>query len=195
MSENDVKIYVSKKEMNKNAGEFSGNFELVMANRANGNIDRARKLGAVLATIAPTDDGDESIYVDIKNHLAPKFLVPDILYQIKVLLVFACETLLQMEIPIELLSTTAIASMYDVMEKDMPGFYNNISNGAAFTFYYLAIQKGGDISQNIGEAFAMLCSVKNKEGFVLAGKTVWNIAVDVIEKEIEKAGLKEICPE
>ncbi len=195
MSENDVKIYVSKKEMNKNAGDFMGNFEIAMANRANGNVDKARKLGAYLATIAPTDDDENGIYVDIKAHLAPKFMAPDILYQIKVLLVFACETLLQIEIPIELLSTTAIASMYDAMEKDMPGFYSNISNGAAFTFYYLAIQKGGDISKNIGEAFAMLCSVKNKDSFVLAGQTVWNIAVDVIEKEIEKAGLKQVCPE
>ncbi len=191
MSENDVRIYVSKKEMNKNASEFSGNFDAVMRQRANGNIDKARKLGAVLATIAPTGDGD-GIFVNLKDHLSPKFFVQDILYQIRVLLVFACETLLQIELPTELLSTTAIASMYDVMEKDMPGFYSNIANGAAFTFYYLAIQKGGDISANIGEAFAMLCSVKNKDSFVLAGKTVWNIAVDIIEKEIEKADIKEV---
>lgn len=190
MSENDVRIYVSKKEMNKNASEFSGNFDAVMRQRANGNIDKARKLGAVLATIAPTGDGD-GIFVNLKDHLSPKFFVQDILYQIRVLLVFACETLLQIELPTELLSTTAIASMYDSMEKDAPGFYSNIANGAAFTFYYLAIQKGGDISANIGEAFAMLCSVKNKDSFVLAGKTVWNIAVDVIEKEIEKADIKE----
>ncbi len=190
MSENDVRIYVSKKEMNKNASEFSGNFDAVMRQRANGNIDKARKLGAVLATIAPTGDG-HGIFVNLKDHLSPKFFVQDILYQIRVLLVFACETLLQIELPTELLSTTAIASMYDAMEKDAPGFYSNIANGAAFTFYYLAIQKGGDISANIGEAFAMLCSVKNKDSFVLAGKTVWNIAVDVIEKEIEKADIKE----
>ncbi len=190
MSENDVRIYVSKKEMNKNASEFSGNFDAVMRHRANGNIDKARKLGAALATIAPTGDGD-GIFVNLKDHLSPKFFVQDILYQIRVLLVFACETLLQIELPTELLSTTAIASMYDAMEKDMPGFYSNIANGAAFTFYYLAIQKGGDISENIGEAFAMLCSVKNKDSFVLAGKTVWNIAVDIIEKEIEKAEIKE----
>ncbi len=190
MSENDVRIYVSKKEMNKNASEFSGNFDAVMRQRANGNIDKARKLGAALATIAPTGDGD-GIFVNLKDHLSPKFFVQDILYQIRVLLVFACETLLQIELPTELLSTTAIASMYDAMEKDMPGFYSNIANGAAFTFYYLAIQKGGDISANIGEAFAMLCSVKNKDSFVLAGKTVWDIAVDIIEKEIEKADIKE----
>ena len=36
-----------------------------------------------------------------------------------------------------------------------------------------------------------LCSVKNKDSFVLAGKTIWNIAVDVIEKEIEKADIKQ----
>ncbi len=185
MSENDVRIYISKKDMNKNASEFSGNFDAVMRQKANGNIDKARRLGAALATIAPTGDG-EGIFVNLKDHLSPKFFVQDILYQIRVLLVFACETLIQMELPSELLSTTAIASMYDAMEKDMPGFYNNIANGAAFTFYYLAMQKGGDISDNIGEAFAMLCAVKNKDSFVLAGKTVWNIAVDIIAKEIER---------
>lgn len=189
MSENDVRIYVSKKEMNKNALEFSGSFDAVMHQRANGNIDRVRALGETLATIAPTNDGD-GIFVNLRDHLSPKFFVQDILYQIRVLLVFACETLLQIELDSELLSTTAIASMYNAMEKDMPGFYSNISNGAAFTFYYLALQKGGDISDNIGEAFAMLCSVKNKDSFVLAGKTVWNIAVDIIEKEIEKADIK-----
>lgn len=189
MSENDVRIYVSKKEMNKSAAEFAGNFDAVMRQKANGNIDKARRLGEVLATIAPTDDGD-GIFVNLRDHLSPKFFVQDILYQIRVLLVFACETLLQMELPTELLSTTAIASMYNAMEKDMPGFYSNIANGAAFTFYYLALQKGGDISENMGDAFAMLCSVKNKDSYVLAGKTVWNIAVDIIEKEIEKAGIE-----
>ena len=189
MSENDVKIYVSKKEMNKNASEFAGNFDAVMRNRANGNIDKARRLGESLATMTPTSDGD-GIFVNLKDHLSPKFFVQDILYQIRVLLVFACETILQIELPSELLSTTAISSMYHAIEEGTPGFYSNISNGAAYTFYYLAVQKGGDISENIGEAFAMLCSVKNKESFVLAGKTVWNIAVDIIEKEIEKADIQ-----
>ena len=194
MSENDVRIYVSKKEMNKIAGEFAGNFDAVMRQRANGNIDKAHKLGAALATIAPTGDGD-GIIVNLRDHLSQKFFVQDILYQIRVLLVFACETILQMELKSELLSTTAIASMYTALEKDMPGFYSNIANGAAFTFYYLAIQKGGDISENIGEAFAMLCAVKNKESYVLAGKTVWNIAVDIIGKEIEKAGITDSAEE
>ena len=58
MSENDVRIYISKKEMNKSASEFAGNFDAVMRQRSNGNIDKARRLGASLATIAPTGEGD-----------------------------------------------------------------------------------------------------------------------------------------
>jgi hypothetical protein len=41
----------------------------------------------------------------------------------------------------------------------------------------------------------MLCSVKNKDSYVLAGKTIWNIAVDIIGKEIEKADIKQSVEE
>ncbi len=191
MSENDVKIYNSKSELNKSGSDLTSAFDAVIVHRTNGNLDKARALGEILATITPTGSGD-GIIVDLKDHLAPKYFAPDILYQIKVLLVFACETLLQIEVPVSVVSTTAITAMYDKIKNLSPGFYDNISNGAAFTFYYLAIQKGGELSQNIGEAFAMLCGVKNKEGFVNAGKTVWNIAVDIVEKEIEKAGFQVI---
>ena len=187
MNDNDVKIYHSKSELNKAGNDFTVAFDAVIAHRTNGNIDKARRLGEILATIAPTGGGD-GIIVDLKDHLAPRYFAPDILYQIKVLLVFACETLLQIELPVSVVSTTAISSMYEKIKVISPGFYDNISNGAAFTFYYLAIQKEGNLSDNIGEAFAMLCSVKNKEGFISAGKTVWNLAVDIIEKEIEKTG-------
>ncbi len=189
MSENDVKIYVSKKELSKNC-EIVAAVNDVRIHRANGNIEKARRLGEELATITPTGEGEVS--VNLRNHLAPKFFAPDILYQIKVLLVFASESLIQLEIPVSILSTAAVTAMYEKLEKQSPGFYKNISNGAAFTFYYLALQKGGNLAENMGEAFAMLCDVKNKDSFVDAGKTVWNIAVDLIEKEIEKVEFEKV---
>ena len=82
--------------------------------------------------------------------------------------------------------------MYAKMENISPGFYKNISNGTEFSFYYLAVEKKGELCENIGEAFAMLCSVKNKDSYIEAGKTVWKIAIDLIEKEIEKVEFKEI---
>ena len=144
MSENDVKIYNSKNDLDSSSKEISRTLDEVMTHRLNGNIDKARKLGEILATITPK--GDDGIIVDLKDHLAPKYFASDILYQIKVLLVFACETVLQFEIPVSIITTTAIATMYDSIEKKSPGFYDNIKNGAAFTFYYLAVQKGGNLS-------------------------------------------------
>lgn len=190
MSENDVKIYVSQKELAK-SNEMAAALNSVMLHRKNGNIEKARRLGEGLATITPTDDGSD-IHIDLKEHLAPKFFAPDILYQIKVLLVFACESLLQLEVPTDILSTAAISAMYAKMENISPGFYKNISNGTEFSFYYLAVEKEGELCENIGEAFAMLCSVKNKDSYIEAGKTVWKIAIDLIEKEIEKVEFKEI---
>ncbi len=189
MSEKDVKIYLSKKELAR-TNEMAAALNSVMLHRKNGNIEKARRLGECLATITPTGEGD--IHVNLKEHLAPKFFAPDILCQIKILLVFACESLLQLEVPTDVLSTAAISAMFAKIETLSPGFYKNISNGTEFSFYYLAVEKDGELSDNIGETFAMLCSVKNKESFVEAGKTVWNIAVDLIEKEIEKVDFKEI---
>ncbi len=190
MSENDVKIYIGKKEKHKSTGDIANTFAAVVSNRANGNIDKAKKLGTALAQISPI--GDEPLSLNLKEHVPQKFLTADMLYKIKVLIVFACETLLQIEIPVSILSTTAITSMYDEIERQSPVLYSNISSGAAFSFYYLAFQKGGDVCENVAEAFAMLCEVKNKDGFVSVGKIIWNRAAQLIEQEIEKADFKDI---
>ena len=185
MSENDVKIYNSKNDLDSSSKEISRTLDEVMTHRLNGNIDKARKLGEILATITPK--GDDGIIVDLKDHLAPKYFASDILYQIKVLLVFAAETVLQSEIRDEILATTAINAMHDKIREDMPVFFRNISSSAAFTFYCLALKKRGDVTENIGEAFAMMCDVqKNTENFVNAGKVVWEKAVKGLKAEITK---------
>ena len=184
MQENDVKIYKSKAEQIGANVNLSSDLNAINIHRSNGNLEKAKKLGMRLATITPSLDGD-GIIVNFKDVLPRKYLSQDILYQIKVLLVFAAEALLQLDIPVNILATTAINALHDSLRKDSPGFHKNISDGTAFTFYYLAMKKGGNLSENIGEAFAMLCNVKNKDGYIEAGKTVWNIAVDVVKNEIE----------
>lgn len=184
MAENDVKIYLGKAERLGVQVNLSTDFESINLHRTNGNIEKASQLGKRLATLTPSFDSD-GLIVNLKDILPQKYLSQDILYQIKVLLVFTAEALLQIDIPVQVLATTAINSLHDSLIENSPGFHKNISDGAAFTFYYLAMKKDGNLSQNIGEAFAMLCNVKNKEGFVEAGKTVWSLATTIIEKEIE----------
>lgn len=186
MAENDVKIYQSKAQRLGVRVNLNDDFDNVNRQRANGNLEKARQLGKRLSQLTPSLDG-EGLQVNLQDMLPKKYLSQDILYQIKVLLVFEAEALLELEIPVPVLATTAINSLHDALRKSAPGFHKNISDGAAFTFYFLAMKKSGEVSQNIGEAFAMLCNVKNKEGYVEAGRSVWNLAANVIQNEIRKA--------
>lgn len=191
MADNDIKIYTKGMDLSSTAN-LSTVFEAINLHRANGNLEKAKLLGQKLATITPESE-KSGLSIDFTNILPQRYLSQDIMYQIKVLLIFAAESLLQVEIPVPQLATTAINALYDSLRETSPGFFKNISDGAAFTFYYLAMKKGGNITENIGKAFSMLCSVsKNNDGCIAAGETVWNIAVDLVEKEIKNAGFADI---
>ena len=190
MADNDIKIYTKGADIS--SANLSTVFEAINLHRANGNLEKAKLLGQRLSTITPESEKN-GLSIDFKNILPQRFLSQDIMYQIKVLLIFAAESLLQVEIPVPQLATTAINALYDSLRETSPGFFKNISDGAAFTFYYLAMKKGGNITENIGKAFSMLCSVsKNNDGCIAAGETVWNIAVDLVEMEIKTAGFVDI---
>lgn len=187
MSDNDIKIYKGSKSVNISSAVMN-TFEAMNFHRENGNLQKAKDLGARLATLSPTDDdARDGKGIDLISGLPQRFRSQTIVYQIKVLLVFAAETVLQSEIRDEILATTAINAMHDKIREDMPVFFRNISSSAAFTFYCLALKKRGDVTANIGEAFAMMCDVqKNTESFVSAGKTVWERAVNGLKEEISK---------
>lgn len=189
MADSDIKIYNSEKNEeadNADVEKMAEIYELINHHRENGNLEKARLLGAKLATLTPTNSaGDMSL--NLKSFLPQKYLSQDILYQMKVMLVFAAEKIMKEEIVPEFLSIMAINAMHDTISKNHPAFFKNLSDGAAFTFYRLALQKCGELEENIGEAFAMLCSVqKNRDGFIETGRIVWTMAVDIIRKEIAK---------
>ncbi|MDD6021450.1 MAG: hypothetical protein ACI4GA_01390 [Acutalibacteraceae bacterium] len=179
MSE-DIKIYNG--DEHDDSSDMSAVIEVMKEHRANGNIDKAKALGKELS----------SIDINIKKLLSPKFMKSDIIYQIKVLVVFAAELNLQMLISAPMLSTTAINSMYDAIQKKSEGFYSNISDGVAFSFYYACVRKGGDIAENIGQTFAMLCSAQDNESFIEAGKTVYEEALRIVTDKINAANFSLI---
>ncbi len=171
----DVKIYNNKKS-DENS-ELSVVLEMMKEHRANGNIDKAKALGLRLSNME----------IKFEELVSPKFMKSDIIYQIKVLFVFAAEANLQMLISSPLLATTAINAMYDEIQRSSQGFYENISDGVAFTFYYTGVKDGGDIAKNVGEAFAMLCSVEDNESFIETGKILYEVATKAVADEVEKA--------
>lgn len=179
MPEN-IKIYKGAKE--DDSSDIMALIEIMKEHRANGNIDKAKKLGKALSEID----------IDVKEMLSAKFIKSDIMYQIKVLLVFAAEFNLQMLISAPLLSTTAVNAMYDAIQKNSPGFYGNITDGMAFSFYYAGVRDGGDIAENIGKTFAMLCSVQDNDSFIEAGVKVYNEAVKMITEKINETSFTQI---
>lgn len=48
-------------------------------------------------------------------------------------------------------------SFLDTVNKDHPEIYKYTSDTGAFSFYYLAFRRGGEVERRIGQTFAMLC--------------------------------------
>lgn len=180
MNEEDVKIYSS--EDNAQSADMTKVLESLREHRNNGNLRRAEELGERLGMID----------IDFEELAAPKFIKPDLIYQMKALFVFSAEANLQIFVYDPLLYTTAINSMYEAIQKREEGFYKNISDGVAYSFYYSEMKRGGNVPENIGKAFAMLCSAQNNDSFIRTGTQLYEHFAGLVEKEVEKAEFRLI---
>lgn len=56
------------------------------------------------------------------------------------------------------ISGVAQKSFLDTVNKEYPEIYKYTSDTGAFSFYYLAFRRGGEVERRIGQTFAMLCA-------------------------------------
>lgn len=49
-------------------------------------------------------------------------------------------------------------SFLDTINKEYPEIYKYTSDTGAFSFYYLAFRRGGEVERRMGQTFAMLCA-------------------------------------
>ncbi len=176
----DIKIYVKKSTTE--TSEFRSLTEEIRAHIDNGNRDKAIALGEKMARVKPEDN-----IVDLSGFN----LTSALLYQIRVLLTFIAEYSVQKNIAVDFLSDTASSAMYDYFKANERGYYDNISDGGAFTFYLLALKKGGDPVQNIGEQFSMLCGISWPE-IVDLGKRIYTDGTRYFENMIESVTFEEV---
>ena len=183
MQEPDVKIY-QKNEEGSAREQMSEIFDLINFHRSNGNFEKARELGRILSTLSPA--GDDGLAIDAETHFthAP---TQGVLFQLKVLLTYAAEYVVQTDINPEFLSIMVINTMHDEISNKHPNFFKSMSDGAAFTFYSLAMRRSGNVDDNIGEAFAMLCeeACDDRQSYINLGKSMWRIAREKVRAEIE----------
>lgn len=183
MKDYDMKIYYNKNEIQSVNPEFKNVFESMKFHRSNGNLAKAKQFGFDLAHNI-IDSCDAESQKSMKEFFVKKYQTQAVMQQVQVLLVFAVEAILHMQIKSTEIVTTILNSMYDEINMASPNFYKNIADGAAFSFYYVAISKKGDIGNNIGETFAMLCGVKNAENLIPSLKQIWDNQAQSLHDEI-----------
>ncbi len=155
------------------------------AQRANGNLARARQLGAAISSLTPSRArelvGEDTVIAD------PEKLPSNVIYQARVLLLFAAQLTLHSLLPTTL-SSEAVNSMYDHLSE---GFYDNIMDGTSFSFYYLAVRKSFNVEENIGKSFAMLCGDEDSDEYAEMGRKIYSFSEKAVGSLVKNAGFEE----
>ncbi len=178
--DSDIKIFKAP-TTDSDTSDLFAVAEEIKRNILNGNSAKAKALGKELASLSPESE-------DLINELT-ETLDAEIKNQCRLLMVFSAEYTLLSELK-PILATAANESLYNGLKKDAPEFYDSISNGAAMSFYYLAV-KQRDVIKAVGENFAMLCNAKGNEAVSELGSKIFlttcKHVVGVVEKhEFEK---------
>lgn len=173
--DSDIKIFGAK-NVSDDGEDLLALVERMQRHRANGNSEKARVLGTRLTEYA----------LDVADNTFPEAAANDqhrVVFNAKVLRLFVAEVVLYRNLP-KPLAATAVDSMYDTIRSLNESFYSDVSDGAAFTFYYLAVRKP-DSEHEIGECFAMLCKAEDDDAMIELGMTVLSLAQMTVNTMIE----------
>lgn len=180
MEDSDVKIFVGKAK--KDSDDSIALIEEMNAQRANGNIQKAKDLGNYLAErFLNTDE----LKAALEGAVGPLDYPEKIMHQIKILIFFTAELCIDRLLPNTLLMSTATNTIYDIIVDRAGSFYTTFSDGVEYGFYYLAI-KNENYVQEMGEAFAMLCGKKGNKELEQLGKDLFTVVANEIDSLIRQ---------
>ncbi|MBQ2964769.1 MAG: hypothetical protein IJE14_08910 [Clostridia bacterium] len=176
--DSDIKIFKGKGE-DSDSSDLFALAEEMRRNIVNGNSAKAKELGTRLASLSPdSDDLGEELIKYVRNTAADE----EVKDQIVTLMLFCAEyTLLNELCP--MLAASATETMYNVIKANFPSFYNSISNGAAVSFYHLAVKKNREVAKAVGESFAMLCEQDSKL-IKAMGENVFTLTCEKVKETI-----------
>ena len=79
------------------------------------------------------------------------------------------------------ISGIAQKSFIDTLKNDAPDIYASTADTGAYSFYFLAFRRGGEIERRIGQTFAMLCSHDGDPIFQELGEALYCWFLSVIK--------------
>lgn len=143
--DSDMKIAGDAFEPAKEADDAEATALLLAREKKNGNLSRARRLGAIMAEEVSAIEGDSRAQ-DAAT-----------LTQRRILLAFAVEVGLDAFLPDTLLAQTAQSVFYETLRQTASAFYEDLQESGAFSFYYLCVREGRQVENKVGETYASLC--------------------------------------
>ena len=87
------------------------------------------------------------------------------------------------------LSGIAQKSFLDTIKIEDDEIYRTSGDTGAFSFYYLAFRRGGDVDRRIGQTFAMLCSHDGDPIFQELGEALYCWFLSVVKSSAKEIGI------
>lgn len=129
----------------------------------NGNMEKARKLGAQFA--AELTAGDRGIV----NFGVGAYDDESTLLQRSVLFAYIVNQVVEDLASASIVAQSAMSSFYSCLQQDSPQVYERITDAAVFSMYILSVRSAPDDPCAVGNVFARLCGREGDKVFVRYG--------------------------
>lgn len=140
--------------------------ELLRQQQENGNLDRARALGAALidaAKAAEAEHPSENASLRLQRWL---------------LLLFTADVELHRLLPNSLVAQTSANAFYDLLRTQATDIYDAVQQNGSLSFYYLCQENGSVSVEKAGQTFASLCGHANDRTYVALGEKLTQACLD-----------------
>ncbi len=175
--DSDMKIVGNKPSESVKNNSIGSNENLSLA-----EVNAAKELGLIIAEKF-LSESDAITSADSED--------TQMLLQRKLLLSFTVSVSLDEYCKNDSISGIAEKSFLDKLKSISQELYLSCSDTGAFSFYYLAYRRKGDIERRIGQTFAMLCSHDGDPIFQELGETLYCWFSSVVKAATEKLNLQK----
>lgn len=173
-SDRDIKIAGDKPSVDVKKNRLKAEMGVGVTND---DVLRAKKLGK-LAAQCFVEDAQKN---DSSNNA-------EMMLQRRLLLSFTATIGFELYCADDMLAGVAQKSFLDNLKRIDSQLYITSSDTGAFSFYYLAFRRGGEVDRRIGQTFAMLCSHDGDPIFQELGEALYCWFLSVVRnlaKELE----------
>ena len=113
----------------------------------------------------------------------------DMVIQRRLLLSFTATVGLEQYCQNDTVAGIAQKSFIDTLKKSDNELYVSSSDTGAFSFYYLAFRRGGEVDRRIGQTFAMLCSHDGDPVYQELGEAIYCWFLSVVHRCVKSLKL------